>query len=313
MTVTVLTGDPDARLAAAIARFEPEFSYPLGSDARFHVAHDGDGWRFFQALGEGACAVAEDGGRVLGILGAALRTAAMPDGGSLPLVYLGDLKITAGARGGTTLLRLARAIQARFHGRAAAAYAVVMDGTAVVPTAYTGRMGIPPFVAAGRVAVLWLRTAGAEHAQARTVDDAQGHACFAALAAGRIRPLSGDPALRSLLPPRWLVGGDGDACGRLEDTLRAKRLCSTTGEDMRSAHLSCLAYRDVRDGVRLLDDALAMAREAGYPMLFTALPPGDVPALRRHLGDRVRTCAPATIYATGIPSAASWTISSADI
>jgi len=311
--LTVLTEDPDARLAAAISRFEPEFSYPLGPDARFHVAHDGNGWRFFQAMGEGAYVVAEHDGWVRGILGAALRTAAMPDGSSRPVVYLGDLKITADARGGMTMLRLARAIQARFQARTDAAYAVVMDGTTMIPSAYTGRLGIPPFAAVGTLAVLWLHTGDARAAKVRVVNSAHGEERFATLAAEHLRPDTKDPALRSLLPPRWLVSDDGNACGRLEDTLRAKRLCSTTGEDMRSAHLSCFSYRDVRDGARLLHGALAMAQAAGYPMLFTALPRAQVDLMRPLLGDRIRTCAPATIYATGIPSALPWTISTADI
>ncbi len=313
MTVTLLTGAPDARMAAALTSFEQEFSYPLGDGARFRITHDGDGWRFFNALGEAAYVVAHDEARVLGVVGAALRRVVCPDGSTVSMLYLGDLKIASNARGGRTLLRLARAVQQHFPACTRVAYAVVMDGTAALPSAYSGRLGIPAFVAVGALSVMWIRTGTTVMTTVAPVANDVGQACFADLATGRYYMPHGDPTQRSMLPPRWLMSPDGMACGRLEDTVCAKRLCSTSGEDMRSAHLSCFAYRTVDDGLRLLDSALALAAQAGYPMLFTAIEPLDTELLRQHLGERLRSLASATIFATGVPRGGRWLISTADI
>lgn len=313
MTITLLAGDPEVWMATALTRFENEFSYPLGDGARFRITHDGDGWRFFHALGEAAYAVAHADERVLGVLGAALRRVVCPDGRSVPMLYLGDLKIASDARGGRSLLRLAHAIQQHFHGRTRQAYAVVMDGTAALPTTYTGRLGIPAFAAADALCVLWIRTGPTTAEAGAPVSNDVGRACFAALGTGRYHMPHGDPAARSQQPPRWLVSADGAAGGRLEDTLRAKRLRTTSGEDMRSAHFSCFCYRTLDDGLRLLDGALALAAHAGYPMLFTAVAPSDAERVRQHFGNRLRSLAPATIFTTGVPSGGRWIISTADI
>lgn len=312
MTITLLIGDPDAQMTAALMCFEQEFSYPLGDRARFRITHDGDGWRFFNALGEAAYAVAHDETRVLGVLGAALRRVVCPDGSTVPMLYLGDLKISGAARSGRSLLRLAGAVQQRFHACTRVAYAVVMDGTGVLPPAYSGRLGIPAFVAVAEQSVLWIRT-GATAVTAGPVANEVGQTCFADLAAGRYHMPHGDPTQRSLLSPRWLMSANGLACGRLEDTARSKRLCSTNGEDMRSAHFSCFAYRTLTDGLRLLDSALEEAAQDGYPMLFTAVDPFDAVHISQHLGGRLRSLAPATIFATGVPQGERWLISTADI
>ena len=313
MTITELTGDPDAQMAAALTCFELEFSYPLGDDARFRITHDGDGWRFFNALGEAAYAVAHDEARVLGVLGAALRRVVCPDGSTVPMLYLGDLKIAVTARGGRALLRLAGAVQQRFHACTRVAYAVVMDGTAVLPSAYSGRLCIPKFVAVSAFSVLWIRTGATAVTTATTVATDVGQMCFTDLAAGRYHMPHGDPTQRSLLAPRWLMSADGRACGRLEDTMLAKRLCSTSGEDMHSAHFSCFAYRTLADGLRLLDSALALAAQAGYPMLFVGVDSMDAQRVSQHVSERLRSLAPATIFATGVPHGERWLISTADI
>ncbi len=312
MSVTVLEGDPDAPLAVALARFEREFTYPLGPGRRFRIAHGGDAWRFFHALGEAAYALDRDAaGAVVGALGAALRRAVAPHGGERDVLYLGDLKVAGAARGGLVLIRLMRALRARFADRTQAAFAVVMDGTDLTPAAYTGRLGIPAFAPADTVAILWLRTGGA--AAEPGGDGARGPACFAELAAGAWHLPHSRPEVRSLLPPRWLVAADGAACGRLEDTLRAKRLHAGDGEDMRSAHLSCLAWRDPAAGLRLLEAALAAAARAGYPLLFTAMAPAQAEALRAPLGARLRSLATATVFATGTDSPGRWLIDTAEI
>lgn len=320
MNIRLLRGDPDAHLAAAIGRFEQEFTYPLGAGRRFRIAHDGDGWRFFAALGEAAYLVVEDGEGVIGILGAALRRISTPDSGKATALYIGDLKIAARARGGLVLIRLLRAVREWVGSRTTAAFAVVMDGTIPTPEAYTGRLGLPLFRPLDAIAILWLHTAGAALPVQPSVDSVgaeSGAAVFSALSTGDYRLEDTDPALRSVLTPGWLALGE-KACGRLEDTLRAKRLTTTDGEEMRSAHLSCFAYLAHEDGLAVLATALERAAAHGYPMLFTAVPAAEAEAWRASLGDRVRSVATATVFGTGLarPGLAMsdpWRINTADI
>ncbi|MCZ6661363.1 MAG: GNAT family N-acetyltransferase, partial [Actinobacteria bacterium] len=160
MIVHDLRTAPPPELAQALERFEAQFQYPLGPDRYFHIIHGEDYPRFFRAMGEGACFVAEREGKILGVIGAALRRLALPGGEQRSVVYLGDVKIDPTARGGRTFLRLAGAVRQWVAARAEAAFAVVMDGTPVTPTRYTGRLGIPLFSELGKIMVLRLPTSG---------------------------------------------------------------------------------------------------------------------------------------------------------
>jgi len=71
------------------------------------------------------------------------------------------------------------------------------------------------------------------------------------LAVASIASLGGSPALRSRFPPAWLIAAGGGACGRLEDTLAAKRLVADSGE-LLSLHLACFAWTDPTAASQLL-------------------------------------------------------------
>src|SRR5688500_3897167 len=73
MIVHQLHGPPPPELARALAGFESEFTYPLGPDSFFHISHGDDYPRFFRAMGEAACFVAQrrGDGTITGTLGAA--------------------------------------------------------------------------------------------------------------------------------------------------------------------------------------------------------------------------------------------------
>ena len=103
MNVHPLSASPAPELARALERFEEQFRYPLGPGRFFRIAHGEDYPRFFRAMGEGICFVAEREGRALGVIGAALRRLTLPGGEERLVVYLGDLKIDASARGGRYL------------------------------------------------------------------------------------------------------------------------------------------------------------------------------------------------------------------
>jgi hypothetical protein len=260
-------------------------------------------------MGEGRCIVVEHEGRVLGVLGAALRVLIIPGGHCKPVVYLGDMKIDPAARGGRTMLRLVEGMRFWVGTRAESAYAVVMDGTPVTPTRYTGRLGIPQFQQLGKIVILRLPKMPGGGPDDWMSTEERGMACYHHWSAKRYACGGGNSDERSEMKPIWLVEPGGRACGRLEDTRRAKRLIADDGTEMVSAHLSCFAYENVSVGVDLIRRAL---RCIVAPALFVAVPDSEVEPMARRLPvEAVR--APATIYGTGVPFGPEWSINTAEI
>jgi hypothetical protein len=315
MNVHPLSAAPPPELARALERFEEQFRYPLGPGRFFRIAHGEDYPRFFRAMGEGACFVAEREGSILGVIGAALRRLALPSGEERLVVYLGDLKIDPSARCGRALPRLAEAVRQWVAARAEAAFAVVMDGTPATPTRYTGRLGLPLFSELGQITVLRLPTARSSlHSDDRWLTTAErGESCYLRLSTGRYACPGGNPAERSEMEPLWLLEPGGRACGRLEDTHRAKRLITDDGLEMRSAHLSCFAYQDVSAGVKLLRVALGHAARRGLPALFLAVAASEAKGFGQPLEELGPVLAPATIFGAGLQSGPFWNINTAEI
>ncbi len=314
MTVHQLQDAPPPALAQALERFEQQFTYPLGPGRFFRISHGADYPRFFRAMGDAACFVAERIGRVAGVLGAAIRDVQHPAGELLPSVYLGDLKVDPAMRGGRTLPLLATSAVAWASPRVTSAFSVVMDGTPVVPTRYTGRLGIPPFHELAKIAVLRLIAGKNEPLDPAWISgDKVGPACYRRLSAGRYACPGGNPMERSEIRPGWLVAPSGDACGRLEDTRRAKRLITDDGGEMISAHLSCFAYTKIDAGAALLRYALLLATDLGFPALFVAVPRPDADAFRAALAGIEIIDAPATVYGAGFEPGVLWNINTAEI
>lgn len=315
MNVHTLAAPPLPELALALERFEEQFRYPLGPGRFFRIAHGEDYPRFFRAMGEGICFVAERRGRVLGVIGAALRRLTLPGGEERRVVYLGDLKIDPSVRGGRTLLQLAEAVRQWAAARAEAAFAVIMDGTPATPDHYTGRLGLPLFYELGKIMVLRLPTSQIlPDPEERWMTTAvRGESCYLRLSAGRYACPGGNPAERSGTEPLWLLEPGGSACGRLEDTSRAKRLITDDGLEMRSAHLSCFAYRDPQAAVELLRVALRHTADRGLPALFVAIAAGEAGELCRQLEGIEVVLAPATIYGAGLQPGPIWNINTAEI
>ena len=309
MTIHPLTACPPPELAAALARFEAGFTYPLGPGRSFRISHGDDYPRFYRAMGDAVCFVAERDGEVLGVLAAALRPLVGPDGAVRQAVYLGDMKVAPAARGGRVLVRLAEATTAWATGRADVGFAVVMGGTPVTPDRYTGRLGLPAFAEVARVAILRL-PAAADGGDAVEVGADEGEALFRRLTAGHYAAAGGDPRERSETPPAWLVLADGSACGRLEDTRRAKRLISDDGGEMVSAHLSGFAYAAPAAGLALLAAARARAAAHGFPALFVAVPAADAAPFATAPGAVV---APASVYGAGVERGAAWVVNTAEV
>lgn len=314
---------PPGEIAAALARFERQFTYPLGPGRSFHISHGEDYPRFFRAIGgrgRAASFVASgETGEILGTLGVALREVLLPGGETVTSAYLGDLKTVPDARRARVLVGLsARAFVWGREQGAAAAYGVVMDGTPRSPSTYSGRFGIPAFAVTGHVGILRLPVpsfaAGEEEDVAAGDDDMDE--LHARLSTGRHTPLGGEAAERSERPAFPLVHPQERACGVLEDTRRAKRLLLDDGGEMVSAHLSKFAYADPMSGASLLRQALEhCARGKLAPALFVSVPEVDAATFTGFLKDLPGIVhAPATIYAAGFPAdAAPWNLNTAEI
>jgi hypothetical protein len=257
------------------------------------------------------CFVAERAGEVLGVLGLAATRVCIADGVEVPAIYLGDLKVAPAARGGRILTRLADAGGEWCRTRAAHGFGVVMDGTPVTPDRYTGRLGIPPFRAVAKIAVLRLPARPGGDA-CRAVDPDAGAERFARLAAGWMHTRGGNPLERSETPPVWLVTPDGAACGRFEDTRRAKRLIADSGE-MIAAHLSCIGYANHAALAALLRAACATAADRSFPAVFAAVPAHETDQVLAAVNEPGAVVAPATVYATGFDSDQPWSINTAEI
>lgn len=312
MNVHELMKPPPAWLSQALAEFEAQFRYPLGPGRSFRISHGRDYVTFFQAMGEARVFVAERGGIVLGTLAAIVRTLRFPDGETRRVAYLCDLKVTPQARGGRALFLLLNALQDRLKAPCQGyAYAVVMNGTPRTPGEYSGQLGLPAFEKLDEFAILRIPTSGASSGD-HGIQASQNavEATYGRLTQGQYTPLSGDSAVRSQMPPVYLESTD--ACGVLEDTRLGKRLIDDAENEMVSAHLSRFAYAEVTAGARLLNRALARAKDAGFPALFTALPASGAARLAEYLPPQT-VLTSASVYACGFTGKAAWRIDTAEI
>lgn len=313
MIVSVLSGQLSAADNGALAEFEEQFSYPLGPAARFSISHCGDYLRFFDAIGPACCVVARHGNTVLGAMSMAVRHLLLADGAQRSVGYVGDLKIAPGARGGWVLARLAREARRWLEPRVDAALGIVMDGTGVVPSMYTGRAGVPSFQPVGRVTLLRLPTDGADAREGSIVQLAQAGQVFAKLSQGRLALPLETAALRSETEPCALANPADSACGVLEDTRRAKRLMETSGRELCSAHLSGFAYSNISDGAALLSAARGLAASRGYPALFVSVASPDAEAMQAALKPCKPTLATATIFGANLGAWHYWNINTSEI
>jgi hypothetical protein len=315
VTLHVLQAAPPPELAQALADFEAQFTYPLGPGKTFRISHGEDYPRFFRAQGDGVCFVQENAGRVVGVLGVAVRQLLLPGGEERTVAYLGDLKVDPAARRGFTYLHLAFAAMAWVGDRTESGYGVVMDGTAATPDTYTGRLGIPGARVLGHL-VIWQLRCPAEAALRSSQEWLSSSepvlGRYRELSRGRYAAIGARPQVRSEMPPTWLLHPDGLACGQVEDTRHAKRLLSDEGE-LRSAHLSYFAWRTPAAGRELIDVALGQAARWGHPALFFAVAREDAAAFAPALAGLDGVEATATVYGGGLEEGPAWNINTAEI
>ncbi len=289
MRIQLLRETPPPELAAKLEAFEAAFTYPLGPGRWFRISHSPDYTRFYRSMGDAACFIAQKNDQIIGTLSIAIRDLTMPDGSTRRAAYIGDLKIRPDARSSRALVRLAQAADDWSRPQVSAAYGVVMDGTGSLPSAYSGRAGIEPFRAVGKVMVLRLLT-DLEPALdvAQILDPGQAYNCIVNLTST-------------------------SACGALEDTRKAKRLIGNDGIEMISMHLSGFAYSNPASGAKLLRWACATAKSHGMPALFVSVRASQFSALNEALGPIQKVVAPATIYGAGLETGGEWIVNTSEI
>lgn len=313
MTVHCIQSSPPKELQAALNRFEKQFDYPLGSDDRFHIDHGSDYSTFFQAMGRPAIFVYEDKQRVHGVLSCARRTISGPKG-DVEALYLCDLKVEDGPKKGRILLRLLRAVHKEFREQIDHGYAVVMDGTAVVPSQYTGRLGLPAFQAIGTLGIYNLilpEQKSPEPSPTASLTAVQER--FAKLSESGYRSLDSQPRLRSAMAPTGLMVPDRSACGLVEDTELGKQLVSHKHGSLNSAHLSQFAFQSPEAGAAIVRGAANICLENGRPRLFFALEQDTGEALLSQLPEFEVVRASATIYSHGFDKSVPWQVNSSEI
>ena len=94
-TIDVYDRCPTPTVANALREFENDFHYPLGRDGWFRISHGSDCTRFFRAMGEARCFVAQREGKVAGVISVARPTLRGPGSETIEAAYLADLKIAA--------------------------------------------------------------------------------------------------------------------------------------------------------------------------------------------------------------------------
>ena len=296
-----LTHSPTGALATALERFGEQFYYPLGHGRRFKISHGHEYLRFFCAMGSATLFVVEENGEVLGTLARVERWLELP--GQNPnrqmVHYLADLKISPRARGRGVLAKIFGAAREQILGSSSrACYAIVMDGTDVLPIAYTGRLGIPVFEPLAKICILRVMTESfAPQASPSIPLTLPAPTCIVS---------GGDRAARSILSPQRIHGR-----AWLEDTRRAKRLWTEDGQEMISAHLGALYFKEPGTGIKLIEASLKEAHKVGISAMFFAVPESISPQICAGLADPVQ--APATIYGIGISAGLDWWVDTAEI
>lgn len=298
MNIELMTGPPGPRQAAALAAFEREFRYPLGPKDSFSISHGDDYTRFFRSMGDAHIYLAKVGEKIVGSLAVVGRSVPLADGTFVPTAYLCDVKVLKRFRGRTVLGRLA--LTARKDILAAgyqAAFSVVMSGS-LPSDQVTGRLQIPQFTELGKLMILRLDTS-APIPHFPIVKIPKRH---------QLRPQGGEAAMSSDISPQW-IAVDG-ARGRLLDTRRGKRLWSSDGSEMISAHLSDIDFETSESLADLLRAACESAAAAMCPALFLSLP-AEIWDRSGMIAGNV-TVAEATVFGTGLP-AGDWRVNTAEI
>ena len=314
-----LTAEEIAEFSPMLQDFECQFWYPMGESREFRIEHPSLYTDFFSSMGDAYCFVALREEEVVGVLSSVIRTLVAPNGKTSQVAYVADVKITKDLQGSTLLYRLARTAILWLRPQITSAYSVVMDGTAVTPKQYTGRVGVPQFSWAGRVHLLSFSTT----TNFPWMSKISEHPLDVSSAESGIEPrrtstavptwASMNPLLRAQEGPVWLVDQQTNACALLEDTRRAKKLYDRQHAEYRYAHLTYLSYAVPEHIVRLIPHACTRSHSSGFTHLFVTVPDPHLAAVQSLLEDIEHNAFSASIYGVSLSEDFPFLVNSSEI
>jgi len=260
---------------ASLEEFEASFSYPLGEGRRFHISHGDDYGLFFRSMGESAILVAEGRNGPVATIAVCLRELRAPDGSHTSCAYIGDLKLSASAGSGRALLAMLRELQSWCMVRTGAAVAVVMEGTAITPERYSGRLGLAPMKRLGSFAIYQIPARlcpGRLRHEVAMITPLDAIELAEKLSRPEYRfAIEKRDTRRSLMAPVWLKTRSEKAVACLEDTRMAKRLFREDGSEIRNCHLTCFQFEDPGEARSIVTAARDLAFRAGFEAIFMSL------------------------------------------
>lgn len=269
-------------------------------------------------MGDAYCFVALREEEVVGILSSVIRTLQSPNGKTTQVAYVADVKITRELQGSTLLYRLARTAILWLRPQISSAYSVVMDGTAVTPKQYTGRVGVPQFSWAGRVHLLSFSTgtnfSWASEVSEHSLDPGSGSSIEPRRILADVPGwVSINPLLRAHDVPVWLVDQPTKACALLEDTRRAKKLYDRQQSEYRYAHLTYPSYTKPEDILQLIPYACSRSQSLGFSHMFLTVPDIHLAAIRNRLENIEHNAYSASIYGVSLSEDFPFLVNSSEI
>lgn len=302
-----------------LREFEQQFWYPLGASREFRIEHPTRYADFFSSMGEVHCFVALREEEVVGILSSVIRTLVSPSGKNFRVAYVADVKITRELQGSTLLYRLARTAILWLRPQICSAYSVVMDGTAVTPKQYTGRVGVPQFSWSGRVHLLSFSTetefpwVSEVEEIPLELDSQSSEVELGRITTDRSTWVSLYPLYRAQETPVWLVDQQNGARALLEDTRRAKKLYDRQNFEYRYAHLTYPSCTEPEHIVRLLPHACARSQSLGFSHVFVTVPDEHLPTVQSKLENLSHETYAASIYGVSLNDDFPYLINSSEI
>lgn len=321
MTLAHAWSKPPEVYCERLLEFEQQFDYPLTETRRFRIEHSLDYDRFFAAMGDSLTVVVENGGKILGVLSAAIRTLYITKSKGEKWLYIGDVKIDKAARGRHVLKQLFKVTYSWVGDKCKKGYSVVMDGTGVTPDLYTGRLGIPEFQAVQSIKLIAFSTEelmrlSVHTASVETSEDPNTFIEYMQVAQTSSLPprwSNEKISIRSRMNPVWLTAPSTRCIGLLEDTRGAKRLYSSGGEELLYSHLSNIHYESIEDIIPLIVEAGKMAYTCGCTNLLIAVPARECTSLTKFFNTTQHDVFSSTVYATSKTQAYELPISSSEI
>ena len=278
----VWSGPRPEALHRELIAFERSIPIALLDGRTMTYEHPRDYIAFFRSIETSRTFAARDKvGRVIGtITGVALRLR-MPDGAERRAVFVAHLRVATDARIGPTLASLAvRIMPATFrYGRASVA--IVQTGRDLELARISRTIGVPAARPHGAVRVVtWSCEApAASAAPVRDATETEVRSRFAECTRGCIVSVGGNPALRSAIPPRWVMAADGSACGCIEDNNAVLTWRLESGERFEQSHISFFGWRDAAAGGAFVRSCIDLAREMGIGRLRVLVDEGSADAV----------------------------------